>query len=88
MKTEVRDFLVGVLRDVLHLEIDDDHSDETPLDLESLFLVELVVQAEGRFGIELADEEVYQDSTVSLGDLVRLVVDKRTAVELGSGVAT
>ncbi|ASO18899.1 acyl carrier protein [Actinoalloteichus hoggarensis] len=87
MKTEVRDFVIGVLRDVLHLELGEDVTDETPLELESLFLVELIVQAEARFGIGLDDEEVYQDPPATVGGLVQLIVERRMAAQ-PSGVVT
>ncbi|APU13366.1 MULTISPECIES: acyl carrier protein [Actinoalloteichus] len=86
MKTEVRDFVVEVLRDVLHLEIGQDVTDDTPLELESLFLVELVVQAEARFGVGLDDEEFYQDPPGTIGALVQFIVDRRSAAQPSGAV--
>ena len=84
MEDEVREFLWHIIRDVLHVEVDQCGSDdillqEGGLELESLFMTELMVNVEQEYNIALLEEETPRDLT--LGDFVKLVVSKRLAVK-------
>ncbi|MGE3619855.1 MAG: acyl carrier protein [Acidimicrobiia bacterium] len=46
-------------------------------ELDSMAVVELVMELQDRFGIEIDDDEITGDSFETLGDLVALVDSKR-----------
>ncbi|MFF3955006.1 acyl carrier protein [Streptomyces sp. NPDC001890] len=84
MYEETREFILTVIRDVINLPLPAEIEDDLPLGeeglgLESLATIELVLQLEGRYGIELPEEELDPALVPDLGAFVRTVVDRRTA---------
>ncbi|MFI9270992.1 acyl carrier protein [Kitasatospora sp. NPDC052896] len=89
MHEETREFILTVIRDVINLPLPDRVEDDLPLGeeglgLESLAMIELVLQLEARFGIELPEEELDPAVVTDLGSLVATVVDRRSAPAVGS----
>ncbi|MFF7069323.1 phosphopantetheine-binding protein [Streptomyces pseudovenezuelae] len=85
MNEEIRDFVLAVVRDVINLPVPEGADADTPLgpdglELESLAMIELLLQLEGEYGVELPEEDVDPESVRTLGQLVQVVVDRRTAV--------
>ncbi|MGJ5754496.1 acyl carrier protein [Streptomyces puniciscabiei] len=89
MQEEIRDFVLAVIRDVINLPVPEDAGADTPLgadglELESLAMIELLLQLEGEYGIELPEEDVDPETVRTLGQLVQVVADRR-AVTAGAG---
>ena len=71
---EIREGLAAILQEVAGLdpaEVEMDKSFVNDLDVDSLLLVEVVVAAEERFGISIAEDELKEGGTV--GDLVHAI---------------
>ncbi|GHH19723.1 acyl carrier protein [Streptomyces lanatus] len=89
MHEETREFILTVVRDVINLPVPERVDDALPLGeeglgLESLAMIELVLQLEGEYGIELPEEELEPELVPDLGAFVRAVVDRRTRLAAGS----
>lgn len=73
----IKDTLHGVLRHALGLQHDfeilDSHKIVEDLDADSLNIVEIVMEVEAEFDIEIDDTEIDDIKTVS--DLVKLIQD-------------
>jgi acyl carrier protein len=85
MHDEVRTFILGVITDVLNLPLPEDVGDDTSigddgLGLESLSIVELVVQVEYEYGISLPEEDLVPEKMATLGLFVDIVVERRRAM--------
>ncbi|SEF00266.1 acyl carrier protein [Streptomyces sp. Ag109_O5-10] len=88
MHDETRAFVLTVVRDVINLPLPDRIDDRTPLGdgglgLESLATIELMLQLEGEYDIELPESELDPEVVSTLGDLVALVVERRSRVTAG-----
>ncbi|MEU8436240.1 acyl carrier protein [Streptomyces sp. NPDC029216] len=88
MHDETRAFVLSVVRDVINLPLPDETDDLTPLGdeglgLESLATIELMLQLEGEYGIELPESELDPKVVSTLGELVAVVVERRTRVTVG-----
>ncbi|MFE3947240.1 acyl carrier protein [Streptomyces sp. NPDC059118] len=84
MYEETREFILTVIRDVINLPLPAEVGDDLPLGeeglgLESLATIELVLQLEGRYGIELPEEELDPALVPDLRAFVRTVVERRAA---------
>ncbi|WP_035804600.1 acyl carrier protein [Kitasatospora mediocidica] len=91
MREETREFVLTVIRDVINLPLPDRIGDDLPLGeeglgLESLAMIELVLQLEGQYGIQLPEEELDPLLVRDLGAFVDVVVGRRSAAAVG-GVA-
>jgi acyl carrier protein len=82
MRDEIREFILTTIGEVMNLPVPEDTTDATPLGesglgLESLSRLELMIQIEGAYAIEVpeADSDGQQDTT--LGELVDAVVALR-----------
>lgn len=82
MDTEIKQYIITVLRDEFSLAIDESKvTDETELgpaglNLESLTFVELAFRLEEKYGIEISDADYERIATFNTGDLVRYVAEK------------
>ncbi|MDN3259832.1 phosphopantetheine-binding protein [Streptomyces sp. CSDS2] len=88
MQEEIRTFVLAVIRDIINLPVPEDADEATPLgpeglELESLAMIELLLQLEGEYGIELPEEDVDPERVQTLGQLVQVVADRRGAVGAG-----
>lgn len=84
MYEETRAFILTVIRDVINLPLPEKVEDDLPLGegglgLESLATIELVLQLEGRYGIELPEEELDPALVPDFRSFVQTVVGRRTA---------
>ncbi|MFB7214874.1 acyl carrier protein [Streptomyces sp. NPDC056255] len=84
MYEETREFILTVIRDVINLPLPAEVEDDLPLGeeglgLESLATIELVLQLEGQYGIELPEEELDPALVPDLRAFVRTVVERRAA---------
>ncbi|MBB5959720.1 acyl carrier protein [Saccharothrix tamanrassetensis] len=89
MRAETREFILTVIRDVINIPLPDRVEDDLPLGeeglgLESLAMIELVLQLEGEYGVELQEDELTADLVPDLGALVDTVVGLRSAAAAGS----
>ncbi|MEU8622540.1 phosphopantetheine-binding protein [Streptomyces sp. NPDC048623] len=85
MQEEIQDFVLAVMRDVINIPVPEGADADTPLgpdglELESLPMIELLLQLEGEYGIELPEEDVDPETVRTLGQLVQVVVDRRSTV--------
>ncbi|BBC32263.1 hypothetical protein SGFS_035570 [Streptomyces graminofaciens] len=75
--SEIRSFVVGIISEI-NPSVTEDVSDELPLgpgglELESLALVELLVQVEHEFDAKIADEDPAVQPDATLGQFVAAV---------------
>lgn len=89
MHEETREFILTVIRDVINLPLPAQVEDGLPLGeeglgLESLAMIELVLQLEGEYGIDLPEEDLEPQLVPNLGRFVDAVVDRRSALAAGS----
>lgn len=81
MESQTRAFIVGIIREI-NPEIDEPVSDDLPLgpdglEMESLGLVELLVQVEYEYGVKIPDDDPVAQPTTTLGGFVAAVVAHR-----------
>jgi acyl carrier protein len=79
---EIRQFLLDSLNEMNYST--DDLEDDTPLgpagaDLESLSLAELAVRVEDRFGVRFDDDEAEKLASMTVGEFVAAVSERRSA---------
>jgi acyl carrier protein len=89
MYEETREFILTVIRDVINLPLPTRVDDSLPLGeeglgLESLATIELVLQLEGQYGIELPEEELDPVLVPDFRTFVETVVGRRSALAAGS----
>ncbi|MFD7687832.1 acyl carrier protein [Streptomyces sp. NPDC059781] len=75
--SEIRSFVIGIISEIAP-SVTEDVSDDLPLgpgglELESLALVELLVQVEHEFGAKIADEDPAAQPDATLGQFVTAV---------------
>jgi acyl carrier protein len=83
--SEIRSFVIGIISEVTP-SVTEDVSDDLPLgpgglELESLVLVELLVQVEHEFGAKIADEDPAAQPTATLGQFVAAVERARDGAD-------
>lgn len=87
MHEETRAFVLTVVRDVMNLplpdRVDDGTLGDSGLGLESLATIELMLQLEGEYDIELPESELDPEVVSTLGELVAVVVERRSRVAAG-----
>lgn len=81
MESQIRSFVIGIINEILP-DVDESVSDDLPLgpgglELESLALVELLVQVEHEFGAKIPDEDPAAQPTATLGEFVAAVAARR-----------
>ncbi|GAA1291333.1 acyl carrier protein [Streptomyces sp. NPDC047917] len=81
MASQIRSFVIGIISEIFP-EVDESVSDDLPLgpgglELESLALVELLVQVEHEYGAKIADEDPAAQPTATLGEFVAAVAAHR-----------
>ncbi|MGA5700050.1 acyl carrier protein [Peterkaempfera bronchialis] len=81
MDTDIRSFVIGIISEI-DPEITEDVADDQPLgpgglELESLALVELLVQVEHEYNVKIADEDPAAQPTATLGEFVAAVAQRR-----------
>ncbi|MFG2298609.1 acyl carrier protein [Streptomyces sp. NPDC048603] len=79
--SDIRSFVIGIISEISP-DVTDDVSDDLPLgpgglELESLALVELLVQVEHEFNAKIADEDPAAQPTATLGEFVAAVAQAR-----------
>ncbi|MFD5029195.1 acyl carrier protein [Streptomyces sp. NPDC058405] len=84
MESQIRSFVIGIIGEI-DPTVDDTVSDDLPLgpgglELESLALVELLVQVEHEYGAEIRDEDPAAQPTATLGEFVAAVARSRDGV--------
>ncbi|MBD0743120.1 acyl carrier protein [Streptomyces sp. CBMA152] len=89
MHEETREFILTVVRDIINLPLPGRVDDSLPLGeeglgLESLAMIELVLQLEGEYGIDLPEEDLEPQLVPDLGAFVNVVVERRAALTTGS----
>ncbi|MEU6609287.1 acyl carrier protein [Streptomyces shenzhenensis] len=82
MRDEIREFVLTTLREVINLPVPDDVTDATPLGesglgLESLSRLELMIQLEEAYGIEVPEADADAQQNATLGELVDDVIALR-----------
>ncbi|MCM1971884.1 phosphopantetheine-binding protein [Streptomyces sp. NPDC002812] len=90
MSTPVRAFVVNTL-ETMNLDIagvtDDTPIGDDGLELESLTTAELVMQVEEEYGVKFSDEDVEGLQTLTIGEFVSQVEQRRTQVTAQAGSA-
>ncbi|MDD9382929.1 phosphopantetheine-binding protein [Streptomyces sp. ZAF1911] len=90
MSTPVRAFVVNTL-ETMNLDIagvtDDTPIGDDGLELESLTTAELVMQVEEEYGVKFSDEDVEGLQTLTIGQFVSQVEQRRTQVTAQAGSA-
>ncbi|MFJ3914129.1 acyl carrier protein [Streptomyces sp. 2132.2] len=81
MSNDIRSFVIGIIGEI-DPTVTESVSDDQPLgpgglELESLALVELLVQVEHEFGATIADEDPAAQPTATLGEFVAAVARHR-----------
>nr|WSX51398.1 phosphopantetheine-binding protein [Streptomyces sp. NBC_00974] len=88
MSTPVRAFVVNTL-EAMNLDTAD-LTDGTPigddgLELESLTTAELVMQVEEEFGVKFSDEDVEALQTMTIGEFIAQVEQRKTQAPVEAG---
>lgn len=83
--SEIRSFVIGIISEI-NPGVTEDVSDDLALgpgglELESLALVELLVQVEHEFDAKIADEDPAAQPTATLGEFVAAVARARDGAE-------
>ncbi|WP_030382861.1 MULTISPECIES: acyl carrier protein [unclassified Streptomyces] len=91
MRDEIREFVLTTIREVMNLPLPEDLTDDTPLGegglgLESLSRLELMIQLESAYGIEVPEADSDAQENATLGEFVDAVAALRgAAVADGAG---